>query len=95
MTGGAGMYRIGIPAIAAALLVAGSIAPAEATSSAGASYKEGPSSGDESTFHKVDTGAGQITIFQHNTRQAGTVHCTGEGPRATLIGEQTPKAAAS
>jgi hypothetical protein len=81
------MHRIGITAIAAALLVAGSIAPAEASSS-GTSYKEGPSNGDASTFHKVDTGTGEIIIFQHNTRQAGTVHCSGEGPRATLLSEQ-------
>jgi hypothetical protein len=90
------MHRIGITTIAAALLVAGSIAPAEASSSsAAASFKEGPSNGDASTFHQVDAAAGQITIFQHNTRQAGTVHCVGEGPRATLVGEQTPKSGAS
>lgn len=90
------MNRIGITAIAAALLVAGSIAPAEASSSsATASYKAGPTNGDASTFHQVDPGAGQITIFQHNTRQAGTVHCDGEGPRATLIGEQQTASPAS
>ena len=90
------MHRIGITAIAAALLVAGSIAPAEAGSSAAtASYKAGPTNGDASTFHQVDPAAGLIMIFQHNTRQAGTVHCVGEGPRATLIGEQTPKGPAS
>jgi hypothetical protein len=82
------MKRIGITAIAAALLVAGSIAPAEASSTANPSYKEGPSNGDESTFHSVDTGKGEITIFQHNTRQPGTVHCVGEGPRATLMATQ-------
>jgi hypothetical protein len=89
------MHRIGITAIAAALLVAGSIAPAEASSSAGPSYKEGPSNGDFSTFHQVDAAAGEITIFQHNTRQAGTVHCSGEGPRATLIAEEIAKQGAS
>lgn len=82
------MKRIGITAIASALLVAGSIAPAEASSSAAPNYKEGPSNGDESTYHSVNTGSGEITIFQHNTRQAGTVHCVGEGPRATLMAEQ-------
>ncbi len=90
------MNRIGITTIAAALLVAGSIAPAEASSSsATASYTAGPTNGDASTFHEVDAGAGLITIFQHNTRQPGTVHCSGEGPRATLIGQQTPKSPAS
>ncbi len=89
------MHRIGITTIAAALLVAGSIAPAEASSSGGTAYKEGPSNGDASTFHQVDPGAGEITIFQHNTRQAGTVHCSGEGPRATLISEQPTSSPAS
>lgn len=79
------MKRISITAVVAALLVAGSIAPAEASSSATAKYSEGPSNGDESTYHSVDTGSGEITIFQHNTRQAGTVHCVGQGPRATLV----------
>lgn len=85
------MKRIGITAMAAALLVAGSIGPAEASSSAAPSYKEGPSNGDESTFHQVDTESGKITILQRNTRQAGTVHCSGEGPRATLLAEETAK----
>lgn len=90
------MKRIGITAIAAALLVAGSIAPAEAGSTAAqAGYKAGPSNGDASTFHQVDADTGQITIFQHNTRQAGTVHCVGEGPRASLIGEQATSRPAS
>lgn len=89
------MKRIGITAIAAALLAAGSIGPAEASSSATPSYKEGPSNGDASTFHQVDAGTGQITIFQHNTRQAGTVHCVGEGPRASLVGEQASSRPAS
>lgn len=89
------MKRIGITAIAAALLVAGSIAPAEASSSANPSYKEGPSNGDASTFHSVDTSNGQIRIFQRNTRQAGTVHCSGEGPRATLLAEEAAKQGAS
>ena len=89
------MHRIGITAIAAALLVAGSIAPAEASSSAGPSYKEGPSNGDASTYRSVDAAGGEITIFQHNTRQAGTVHCSGEGPRATLVAEEVAQKAAS
>lgn len=83
-------HRIGIAASAGALLLAGTIAPAEASSAgATASWKAGPTNGDASTFHEVDAGAGRITIFQHNTRQAGTVHCVGDGPRATLVGEQT------
>jgi len=85
------MKRTVITAIAAALLVAGSIAPAEASSSATPQYKEGPSNGDESTFHTVDPSSGEITIFQHNTRQAGTVHCVGQGPRATLIATDVAK----
>ncbi|WP_019876054.1 hypothetical protein [Sporichthya polymorpha] len=90
------MFRIGTTAIAAALLVAGSIAPAEASSAnATASWKAGPANGDASTFHQVDAGTGEITIFQHNTRQAGTVHCVGEGPRATLVGEQVTNSPAS
>jgi hypothetical protein len=89
------MKRIAITAIAAALLAAGSIAPAEASSSAAPSYKEGPSNGDASTFHQVDADSGEITIFQHNTRQAGTVHCSGEGPRATLLAEEAAKKGAS
>lgn len=90
------MKRIGITAIAAALLAAGSIAPAEAGSTAAqAGYKAGPTTGDASTFHQVDPKTGQITIFQHNTRQAGTVHCNGQGPRATLIGEQASSRPAS
>jgi hypothetical protein len=78
------MKRIGITAVAAALLMAGSIGPAGASATATPKYQEGPSNGDESTYHSVDTSTGEITIFQHNTRQAGTVHCVGEGPRATL-----------
>jgi hypothetical protein len=78
------MKRIGLTALAAALLVAASIAPAEAGATA-PKYQQGPSNGDESTYHSVDTSTGEITIFQHNTRQAGTVHCVGEGPRATLL----------
>lgn len=89
------MHRICITAIAAALLVAGSIGPAEASSTGNTAYKEGPSNGDASTFHKVDTATGEIIIFQHNTRQAGTVHCSGEGPRATLAAEQVSSKAAS
>ncbi len=90
------MHRIGITAIAAGLLVAGSIAPAEASSSSTtASYKAGPTNGDASTFHQVDAGTGEIIIFQHNTRQPGTVHCDGEGPRATLVGQQTTSKPAS
>ncbi len=90
------MKRIGITAIAAALLVAGSIAPAEAGSaSAQANYKEGPSNGDASTYTSVDAESGEITILQHNTRQAGTVHCSGEGPRATLVAQEAAKKGAS
>jgi hypothetical protein len=85
------MKRIALTATAAALLVAGSIAPAEASSSAAPRYQEGPSNGDESTYHSVDTSSGEITIFQHNTRQAGTVHCVGEGPRATLVATDVAK----
>ncbi len=74
------MKRIGISLVAIAL-VAALATPAQAESM---EYKEGPSNGDASTFKSVDAGSGKITIFQHNTRQAGTVHCTGQGPRATL-----------
>lgn len=88
------MKRIGMTAVAAALLVAGSIAPAEASSSATPRYQEGPSNGDESTYHSVDTSTGEITILQHNTRSAGTVHCVGEGPRATLVANDVAKSGA-
>src|SRR4051794_20014224 len=88
------MKRIGMTAIAAALLVAGTIAPAEASATA-PKYSAGPSNGDESTYHTVDTGSGEIMIFQHNTRQAGTVHCVGEGPRATLVANDVARAGAS
>jgi hypothetical protein len=80
------MKRIAIPLVAGVLAaVAGNPAPALA---AGTEYTEGPSNGDFSTFHQVDPGDGTITIFQHNTRQAGTVHCQGDGPRATLANVQ-------
>jgi len=89
-------HRIGIAASAGALVLAGTIAPAEASSAgAPASWQAGPTNGDASTFHQVDPDTGQITIFQHNTRQAGTVHCDGEGPRATLFGQQTTARPAS
>lgn len=77
------MKRIGISLVALGL-VAALATPARAGSTALTEYKEGPSNGDASTFHDVDAGAGMITILQHNTRQPGTVHCIGEGPRATL-----------
>lgn len=80
------MKRIGIPLVAM-VLVAAMASPAQAD---GGSFSEGPSNGDASTFTSVDPSAGKITIFQHNTRQAGTVHCSGQGPRATL---QTERAA--
>lgn len=82
------MKRIGI-ALVAFGLVAALASPARADVP---SYSAGPSNGDASTFKAVDTGAGKITIFQHNTRQPGTVHCTGEGPRATLQTERNAPA---
>lgn len=82
------MKRIGVTLVAVGL-VAALAAPARADAP---SYSEGPSNGDASTFKSVDTGAGKITIFQHNTRQAGTVHCSGQGPRATLQTERNAPA---
>ncbi|HZE67429.1 MAG TPA: hypothetical protein VE081_12395 [Sporichthyaceae bacterium] len=80
------MKRIGIPLVAVALAAA--VVSANPAHAAGTSYSAGPANGDASTYHQVDTGDGTITIFQHNTRQAGTVHCVGEGPRATLANTQ-------
>lgn len=80
------MKRIAIPLVAGVLaIVAGNPVPALA---AGTDYTEGPSNGDSSTVHQVNTSDGTIMIFQHNTRQPGTVHCQGDGPRATLVNVQ-------
>lgn len=78
------MKRIAIPLVALAL-AAVAVSPAQA---AGTEYTEGPANGDASTFRQVDPGDGTITIFQHNTRSPGTVHCQGAGPRATLANLQ-------
>ncbi|HEX3610357.1 MAG TPA: hypothetical protein VHU88_01600 [Sporichthyaceae bacterium] len=80
------MKRIAIPLVAVAL-AAVAVDPTPALA-AGTEYTAGPSNGDASTYHQVDPGDGTIMIFQHNTRQPGTVHCTGDGPRATLANTQ-------
>jgi hypothetical protein len=80
------MKRIAIPLVAVAL-TAVAVYPTPALA-AGTEYTAGPSNGDASTYHQVDPGDGTITIFQHNTRQPGTVHCEGDGPRATLSNTQ-------
>lgn len=78
------MRRFAVTTLVTASLVAGFVASAEAESMP---YKVGPSNGDASTYVDADPAAGVITILQHNTRQAGTVHCSGQGPRATLAAE--------
>ncbi|MGQ0632359.1 MAG: hypothetical protein ACT4P1_15160 [Sporichthyaceae bacterium] len=78
--------RICATAFTAALLAANSVGPAGAGVTAVPGYQVGPAGGDSSTFKEVDTASGTITILQHNSRQAGTVHCIGDGPRATLVG---------
>lgn len=88
------MKRIGISLVAVALAAA-LATPARAGTDAGTEYTEGPAGGDASTFHQVDAGAGTIMIFQHNTRQAGTVHCSGDGPRATLSNTQSATSGAN
>ncbi|MGQ0467435.1 MAG: hypothetical protein ACT4QG_19230 [Sporichthyaceae bacterium] len=74
----------------AAALVAALAPPAAADVRVATAFEAGPSNGDESTFKSVDVGSGTVTIFQRNTRTAGTVHCVGEGPRATLAMLEAP-----
>ncbi|MGQ0624097.1 MAG: hypothetical protein ACT4PP_05490 [Sporichthyaceae bacterium] len=82
------MSRFAGPATVFAVATALSL-PASAGTTATPDYSVGPSNGDALTFHEVDTESGTITIFQHNSRQAGTVHCRGEGPRATLAARES------
>lgn len=86
------MRRTAVTSLVTALLVAGFAVPAGAD---GMPYQAGPSNGDASTFTEVDPAAGMIMILQHNTRQAGTVHCIGEGPRATLLTKHVAERAVS
>lgn len=51
-------------------------------------YQVGPGGGDASTTSSADPVTGKVMIFQRNTRQAATVHCIGDGPRATLVASQ-------
>lgn len=75
--------------LGAAAVVAVMAAPAGAGSTFGpGQYQPGPKGGDESTFEEANPGTGEVTIFQHNTRQAAAVHCIGDGPRATLLASQ-------
>jgi hypothetical protein len=87
------MKRIGISVVAA--VVALTVVAANPARAAGTQYSAGPANGDASTWHQVNTGDGTITIFQHNTRQPGTVHCNGAGPRATLSNTQPATAGTS
>ena len=67
-------------------VVAVSVAPAGAVAAYGpGTYKPGPRNADPSAYSEADPGTGKVTIFQHNTRQAGAVNCVGDGPRATLL----------
>jgi hypothetical protein len=59
--------------------------PAEAAAAYGTPYTAGPKGGDAHTFVEADPQSGQITILQHNTRQAAFVNCAGKGPWATLV----------
>lgn len=78
--------KLAMLAAATVSLVAVSMAPAGAASSYGpGNYKIGPKNGDPSAYANADPATGQVTIFQHNTRQAAAVNCVGDGPRATLL----------
>lgn len=65
-------------------LAGGSAGSAGAATDYGAPFQEGPKNGDAHVVTQADPQTGTVTIFQHNTRSAGVVHCIGEGPRATL-----------
>jgi|GEM_PF-2952807 len=78
--------KLAMLAAATLSLVAVSMAPANAASSYGpGTYKTGPKNADPSAYATADPATGQVTIFQHNTRQAAAVNCVGDGPRATLL----------
>jgi hypothetical protein len=87
------MKRIGISVVAA--VAALTVVAANPARAGGTQYSAGPADGDGSTWHQVNTGDRTITIFQHNTRQPGTVHCNGKGPRATLSNTQPASAGTS
>src|SRR5918996_1522537 len=78
------MRRI-LLALVASSAVIGLAMPAQASSyGPGSGYAAGPQSGDQFTTHSANPGTGEVSIFQHNDRQAAAVHCVGDGPRATL-----------
>jgi hypothetical protein len=70
--------------LAATLALAAPAAAQTAASYGPGAYQAGPKNGDASTFTQADPETGKVVIFQHNTRQAAAVNCTGDGPRATL-----------
>ncbi len=79
-----------LTALAASSVVAVMALPAGAGTAYGpGQYQPGPKGGDASTYTEADPATGEVTIFQHNTRQAAAVHCIGDGPRATLLAAQT------
>lgn len=79
-----------LTALAASSVVAVMALPAGAATAYGpGQYQPGPKGGDASTMAEADPGTGEVTIFQHNTRQAAAVHCIGDGPRATLLAAET------
>ncbi len=78
------MRRI-LVALVASSAVIGLATPAQAGSyGPGNGYAAGPVSGDSSTTASAHPETGEVSIFQHNLRQAAAVHCIGDGPRATL-----------
>ena len=78
------MRRI-LVALVASSAVIGLATPASASSyGPGSGYTAGPVSGDSSTTASAHPDTGEVSIFQHNLRQAAAVHCIGDGPRATL-----------
>jgi hypothetical protein len=71
--------------VAALATWAAMAAPAQAGAGYGpGQYQAGPKNGDAHTFVDANPRSGEVTIFEHNTRQTAAVHCVGDGPRATL-----------